>query len=29
MAYVLLAASSGHVYRMVTDYGGYNLDFTG
>ena len=29
MIYAILGVSAGHIYRMVTDYGGYKLDFTG
>ena len=29
MIYAMLGLSAGHIYRMVTDYGGYKLDFTG
>ena len=29
MVYMLVCISVAHVYRMITDYGGYHLDFTG
>ncbi|XP_011406119.2 PREDICTED: lysophospholipid acyltransferase 1-like [Amphimedon queenslandica] len=29
MIYALISISTGHIYRLITDYGGYTLDFTG
>ncbi|XP_003388609.1 PREDICTED: membrane-bound O-acyltransferase domain-containing protein 2-like [Amphimedon queenslandica] len=29
MIYALIGISTGHIYRLITDYGGYTLDFTG
>ena len=29
MAYIIGVIGAAHVYRMLTDYGGYHLDFTG
>ena len=29
MIYALIGISAGHIYRLITDYGGYTLDFTG
>ena len=29
MAYIIGVIGAAHIYRMLTDYGGYHLDFTG
>ena len=29
MVYIIGVIGAAHVYRMITDYGGYHLDFTG
>ena len=29
MVWMLMCMSAAHIYRMMTDYGGYHLDFTG
>ena len=29
MVYILGVIGAAHVYRLLTDYGGYHLDFTG
>ncbi len=29
MVWAMGSLSAAHIYRLVTDYGGYTLDFTG
>jgi len=29
MIWMLTCISAAHIYRLITDYGGYHLDFTG